>query len=362
MARKAEPKAQPKSAPAESSPPPLSANEAGPAVAAGSVAALVEEFLAGLRLSPRSVATYRFGLARFRAYLAEQEGLDPNQMPATALSVDQVLRFMSFIAPTDARTRSEVSALRTALTYLAAVRKFYSFLVASDRHHGLSTEKLTLRLKDTTARFSAPPPRVKATDLDRLLDYVTTRPPEAHSDRELRRIKLIALFRTLARTGVRISELCRLRREEVDLEQGTAFVWRGKGGKSRTVFFDTETGQALRAYWRARGDLAHPRPGDLPAFSGRDRVGQPGKPISPRTVEAIVRSCCQAAGVESTITPHTFRHGLATELVRRRVRESVVQRVMGHASPSTTQIYVHLVGDEVRDEYAEAFGEYKIEK
>ena len=65
------------------------------------------------------------------------------------------------------------------------------------------------------------------------------------------------------------------------------------------------------------------------------------------------------AGLETTVTPHSFRHGLATELVRRRVRESVVQRLLGHASPATTQIYVHLVDREILEEYDDAFGEYR---
>ncbi|MBX6770346.1 MAG: DUF3435 domain-containing protein [Chloroflexi bacterium] len=323
-----------------------------------SIAAAIDAFLTALRLSPRSVATYRQGLARFQTYLADHHGLDPVRSPVTALTIDHVLAFLAYLAPTDARSRAEVSALRTALTYLAAVRKFYAHLVATDCHPGLSTEKLSFRLREAIGRFSPPPPRVRSADLERVIHYVKSRPPEARPERELRRRKVIALLLTLARTGVRVSELCRLRREEIDLDEGSAFIWRGKGGTSRTVYFDSETGAALRAYWQARGDAAHSRVGHFPAFSGRDRVGQPGAPISPRTVQAIVRECCRAAGVESPLTPHSFRHGLATELVRRRVRESVVQRVLGHASPTTTQIYVHLVGDDVRQEYTEAFGAY----
>jgi site-specific recombinase XerD len=85
----------------------------------------------------------------------------------------------------------------------------------------------------------------------------------------------------------------------------------------------------------------------------------PGKHIAPRTVEHIVAQLSVAAGVEAEITPHSFRHGLATELVRRRVRESTVQTLLGHASPVTTRIYVHKTALEVSDEYQEAFGQYQ---
>jgi integrase len=59
------------------------------------------------------------------------------------------------------------------------------------------------------------------------------------------------------------------------------------------------------------------------------------------------------------VTPHSFRHGLATELVRRRVRESTVQTILGHASPQTTRIYVHKSALDVAEEYQDAFGAYK---
>src|SRR5690606_16265885 len=133
---------------------------------------------------------------------------------------------------------------------------------------------------------------------------------------------------------------------------------RAKGGKSRTVHFDGETADALVAYWKARGDQVRGS-GALPAFSGRDKVGQPGNAISPRTVEHIVAEICKGIGIESDVTPHTFRHGLATELVRRRVRESTVQTILGHASPQTTRIYVHKSGLDVAEEYQDAFGAYK---
>ena len=116
--------------------------------------------------------------------------------------------------------------------------------------------------------------------------------------------------------------------------------------------------QALQAYWNLRGDAIRGA-GAVPAFSGRDKVGDAGNPISPRTVEHIVSQLCTKLGIESEITPHSFRHGLATEMVRRRVRESTVQTILGHASPQTTRIYVHKSAIEVADEYQDAFGQYR---
>jgi len=162
----------------------------------------------------------------------------------------------------------------------------------------------------------------------------------------------------LFRTGVRVSELCALRRRDVDLVDGTAHIYRAKGGKSRTVHFDVETADAITAYWSMRGDAVRGS-GAFPAFSGRDKLGEPGAAISPRTVEHIVSQLCEQLGIESEVTPHSFRHGLATEMVRRRVRESTVQTILGHASPQTTRIYVHKSAIEVAEEYQDAFGRYR---
>ena len=94
----------------------------------------------------------------------------------------------------------------------------------------------------------------------------------------------------LFRTGVRVSELCALRRRDIDLADGTANIYRAKGGKSRTVHFDGETARRCVPTGRARRPVRGA--GALPAFSGRDKPGMPGSAISPRTVEHIVAELC----------------------------------------------------------------------
>jgi integrase/recombinase XerC len=333
----------------------------GPAASAASVptvAGAVARFLGDLRQSPRTVATYRGGLARFLEDVRRQ-GLDPDRAPVTALTIDHVLAYVTATAPREARRPGEIAALRTLRTYLAAVRRFYAYLAAFDLHPDLPSDKLAVRLRAILGRFSAPPPNVRTRDLERFMAHIERLPAQADPARELHRLKLVALFLTLRGTGLRVSELCALTRQEIDLEEGTVSVYRGKGGKSRVVRLRSDAAAALAAYWRARGDGAAGRVGGLPAFSGRDLPGKVGRAISPRTVQALVARLASAAGVETTVTPHSFRHGLATELVRRRVRESVVQRLLGHASPATTQVYVHLVDQEVHEEYDQAFETYK---
>lgn len=322
------------------------------------IAGAEEVFFADLRLAPRSKRTYRQGIRKFMNHLAQHEGIDPETTPVERIEVNHITDFASLIIPEDVRTPEEVSAMRTAQNNLAAVRKFCGWLSAYDHHPTLPTDRIRVRLAAMMPRFTPPPPDVKLGDLDTIVEYVLTGPREEKPLLELRRLKVRAMILFMYRTGVRVSELCALRRRDIDLDNGTASIYRAKGGKSRTVHFDAETARVLTTYWQARGDAARGS-GTLPAFSGRDRLGIPGNAISPRTVEHIVSELCNEIGIESDITPHSFRHGLATELVRRRVRESTVQTILGHASPQTTRIYVHKSAMDVADEYQEAFGTYR---
>jgi site-specific recombinase XerD len=323
-----------------------------------SISAAVEIFFGDLRLAPRSKKTYRNGIAKFVRHLAEHEGIDPDVAPVTVISAEHVTSFASLIVPPDVRSPEEVSQMRTAQNNLSAVRKFCSYLAAYDLHPTLSTDRLRVRIAAMMPRFTPPPPDVKLSDLERIVEFVRQPERDENPARQLRAFKVRAMILMMFRTGVRVSELCAFRRRDIELSDGQAHVYRAKGGKSRTVHFDAETAQALQAYWNLRGDAIRGA-GAAPAFSGRDKVGDAGNPISPRTVEHIISQLCTTLGIESEITPHSFRHGLATEMVRRRVRESTVQTILGHASPQTTRIYVHKSAVEVADEYQDAFGQYR---
>jgi integrase len=311
-----------------------------------------------LRLSPRSRRTYDYSLRCFLAFVQRDFGIDPAAAPVTDLRIEHVTAFVSAEMPRDLRSPEEVSRMRTVQTQLAAIRKWYAYLAAYDFHPELPTDKLRTRVSAMLPRFTPPPPDVQLADLERIVRHVRDLPHETKPALELRRLKIRAMILFLFRTGVRVSELCALRRRDIDLDAGSAGIYRAKGGKSRTVLFDNETAEAIVAYWTARGDGGRGA-GAFPAFSGRDKLGEPGRAIAPRTVEHIVRELCIGAGVEAEITPHSFRHGLASELVRRRVRESTVQTLLGHASPATTRIYVHKTAQEVADEYQDAFGAYR---
>ncbi len=350
--------APPTQRPANGSGPNGATDETDPRDEPVTLGAAVEMFFGDLRLAPRSKKTYRHGITKFLRHLTDHEGIDPDTAPVTAITADHVTSFAALLVPEDVRTPEEVSRMRTAQNNLSALRKFCAYLAAYDLHPTLATDRLRVRIAAMMPRFTPPPPDVKLLDLEQIVTYVRDGHPVARPQAELRRLKVKAMVLFLFRTGVRVSELCALRRRDIDLAEGQASIYRAKGGKSRTVHFDAETAESLVAYWTARGDGVRGI-GAYPAFSGRDKLGMPGTAVSPRTVEHIVAELCRETGIESEVTPHSFRHGLATELVRRRVRESTVQTILGHATPATTRIYVHKVAVEVAEEYQDAFGPYR---
>jgi site-specific recombinase XerD len=303
-----------------------------------SIEQAVEEFFDNLRLAPRSKKTYRLGVRKFLKYLSGQ-GIDVELAPVTAITASHITQFAASLVPTAVQTPEDVAQMRTAQNNISAVRKFCYYLEDYDMHPDLATRQMRAQITSLMPRFAPPPPTVKLADLERIVEHVRTTKPENQLQAELRRLKVRAMILFLHRTGVRVSELVALRRRDINLYQGTADIYRPKGSKSRTVHFDSATAQALVEYWQAREDPARGA-GQLPAFSGRDKIGTPGPAISPRTVEHIVTQLCKELDIESEITPHSFRHALATEMLHRNVRESTVQTIMGHASPQTTRIYV----------------------
>ncbi|MGI9253950.1 MAG: tyrosine-type recombinase/integrase, partial [Thermomicrobiales bacterium] len=227
----------------------------GPAAAAGlTITAAVEMFFGDLRLAPRSKKTYRHGVDKFLRHLAQHEGIDPETAPVTALTAEHVTSFASVIVPPDVRSPEEVSRMRTAQNNISAVRKFCAYLASYDMNPNLSVDRIRTRISAMMPRFTPPPPDVKLSDLETIVELVEKLPREEKAHLELRRLKVQAMIRFLVRSGVRVSELCALRRRDIDLAGGTANIYRAKGGKSRTVHFDNGTAEALTAYWAGRGD------------------------------------------------------------------------------------------------------------
>jgi site-specific recombinase XerD len=333
-----------------------------------------------LAKSPRTLKTYSAALRAFRLFLQAQP-LDPASAPVTALREDHVRQFLLSLYREPGRYRepskaekahpgagqrsAAAFAERTVRTYVTAINRFYSFLARED-YTKPNLEVVREKLRATRRRYSPSIPFVGTETIEKIVDHVKTRPVAPEAKGEVKRRRDIALVVLLARTGLRLSEVCNLLRRDIRPDDSLLLVRGGKGGKDRVVDINGEVLAALRAYWQAADPLRAPtdtRPlADLPAIAGHDKRTPLLQPISPKTVERIVEGYVKDLGISEHVTPHSFRHGFATVLVENDVNLLLVKELLGHANLSTTQIYAHISDRDRRDAYNGVFGQWGKDK
>lgn len=155
-----------------------------------------------------------------------------------------------------------------------------------------------------------------------------------------------AILEVLYASGVRVSELCGLDLNDVDLATGELRVI-GKGDKERIVLIGRPAVRALRTYVeRARPEQI--KQGSAPRAIFLNRLG--GR-LSSRSIDTIVRKAGVAAGIDQRVTPHLLRHTFATHMLDGGANMRVVQELLGHENIATTQIYANVTRGRVRQIY-----------
>ena len=230
--------------------------------------------------------------------------------------------------------------------HIIALRTFLKYLAKT----GIKTvpaERVELgKQEDREVTFLQPD------ELERLFD--------APRGVELDNLRDKAILTTLFSTGMRVSELCSLNRDEIDLKRGELSV-RGKGSKIRLVFLSDETRGNIRDYFAKRSDadealfIRIPRSkGARLAQNWAAKNGNFSKDselrLTPRSIQRIVKKYSIKAGiVGKKVSPHSIRHSFATDLLRNGADIRSVQAMLGHASVTTTQIYTHVTDKQLRE-------------
>jgi integrase/recombinase XerC len=163
----------------------------------------------------------------------------------------------------------------------------------------------------------------------------------------------------MGRCGLRVGEVVALQTK--DVSDHTLHVWRGKGAKDRAVPLDPQTAEALDRWREVRRKLGirtralfttitERREGESDLGDGRvlSMATSPGKALSPRYVSSMVRRYAERAGIEKRVTPHTLRHTAATTWLRQGFNLREVQKLLGHSSPATTEVYTHVFDEDLQ--------------
>jgi site-specific recombinase XerD len=281
---------------------------------------------------------YRQTLDEFVGWHHRERGAGPDWSKLGRDDFRAYLRFLGRNALSRAATQLRFSALRT----------FYKFLmrrgvVTESPIKNLAMPKLEKRLPRflTVAQLNMlleTPLKLAASDAkadgEAKLDAVT-----AQRD--------VAILETIYSCGLRISELCGLRAEDVDEREQLVRV-RGKGKKERQVPVGETALRAIRAYWQAAGFVPL---GTEPVF--RARASTP-KPVAAQVVQKHLKVYLVAAGLDPAITPHKLRHSFATHLLDAGADLRSVQELLGHQHLVTTQVYTHVSTERLKKAYDSA--------
>jgi integrase/recombinase XerD len=292
--------------------------------------ALLLDFLAHLEfergLARNTLAAYRTDLLQYGAFLAKR------RRGATDADRADVADFLADLATGNGHPPCSPATINRKT---ACLRSFYRHLRREELVHDDPTSALS-----PPARSRKLPRVLSYGEVKRLLDSVNEADPIGLRDR--------ALLEVMYGCGLRASEAVGLDVNEVELRRG--FVRpQGKGGKERIVPLGREAAAAVRRYLRAgRGELVGSRSVSSLFVNFR------GGPLTRQGLYKIVLRHAESAGLGDRMSPHTLRHSFATHLLSGGCDLRSVQEMLGHADLSTTQLYTHLSGEELKEAYFKA--------
>jgi len=213
---------------------------------------------------------------------------------------------------------------KTQNYYLIALRMFLKYLVKREIK-SLAPERIELA-------------KIPQNQLDLITEEELNRILQAPEGNDLRILRDKAILELLFSTGLRVSELCSLNRDQINEAKSGEISIRGKGGKIRVVFISEKAKQAVKDYLSKRTDT------EEALF-----VSISNSRLTSRSIERFVNFYAIKAGVSRKVTPHTLRHCFATDLLSAGADLRSVQSLLGHSSITTTQIYTHITDKQLRE-------------
>jgi len=294
---------------------------------------LIDDFLEYLEIekgrSSLTIREYRHYLKRFHDWLSQNSSATKPE----DIDMQLVRKYRLYLARL--RNRNGVLLKRVTQTYhVIALRAFLRYLLVQRDVPTLSPDKVELPKQSSRSVAFLNPQQ-----LERLLSS-----PKISSEVGLRDR---AILETLFSTGLRVSELVSLNRDQLDLHR-QEFGVRGKGGKLRVVFLSDTAAHWLDRYLRTRQDHLKPL---FIRYSGAVDVRRDGEQmrLTSRSIQKIVRKYATRCGLPIHATPHTLRHSFATDLLIGGADLRSVQEMLGHESIRTTQVYTHVTNKRLKE-------------
>ncbi|MEY3133150.1 MAG: tyrosine recombinase XerD [Actinomycetota bacterium] len=283
-----------------------------------------ERFLSWLQIeqgrAAKTIEAYRRDLRDYEDWLATRKR---TSLSASSADVE------AFVA----HLRKHGKAARSVARQFAAVRMLHKYLaIEGERPDDPAA------LVDGVKVPSGLPKPLREDDVERLISSITGEDSFARRDR--------ALVEFLYATGARISEACGLSLADLDMDDSLVRLF-GKGSKERIVPFGRSAHRALSEWLEEGGrGMLVPKRWKSRDYADAVFLGVRGTRLTRQAAFGIVRKYASLAGIKDDVSPHTLRHSCATHMLVHGADLRIVQELLGHASVSTTQVYIK-VDDEL---------------
>jgi site-specific recombinase XerD len=285
--------------------------------------------------SPLTIRNYKHYLNRFISWLGSR-GIRQSLKDINQEVIRQYRVFLSQLSDGKGGSLSR----RTQGYHAIALRSFLKWLIKND-YPVMSPEKIDLpKIGERQIKF------LTGSQVDRLLNAPSLSTIQGKRDK--------AILEVLFSTGLRVSELTRLNRDQIDLER-REFGIVGKGGRSRVVFLSSRSAEWLKKYLNSRDDHFKPL---FIRHKGKIEPATPDEKmrLTPRSVQRLVKKYVRKIKLEVDATVHSLRHAFATDLLMAGADLRSVQEMLGHKNVSTTQIYTHITNKQLREVHAAFHG------
>ncbi len=279
-------------------------------------------------------------------YCKYRKRLDSKTLKAYQIDLNQYLHFCA--NPNDCMSKKTVDQFITALhkqykpktvkRKIACLKAFFHFMEYKELLSENPFSKLDIRFREAKLL----PKTIPFHSIQAFLSTLYSQKELADSSYQLRCcIRDIAVIELLFATGMRVSELCSLKPMNIDLENNTVLIY-GKGAKERILQIgNPDVISALTLYQETFKE-------DIEAC-GYFFVNRLQHKLSDQSVRFMINHYAGLAGIEQHITPHMFRHSFATLLLEQDVDIRYIQKMLGHSSISTTEIYTHVSNVKQKD-------------
>lgn len=285
-------------------------------------------------------------IKEYMEYCRYRKRLDNKTLKAYQIDLNQYLLFCTNL--TDCMSRDVVDQFITALhkqykpktvkRKIASLKAFFHFMEYKELLTENPFSKLDVRFREAKLL----PKTIPFHSIQTFLSALYAQKEMAKTTYQLRCcIRDIAVIELLFATGMRVSELCSLKSADVDLKSNNILIY-GKGAKERILQIgNSEVISALALYQETFQK-------DMEAC-GYFFVNRLQHRLSDQSVRFMINRYAELAGIDQHITPHMFRHSFATLLLEQNVDIRYIQRMLGHSSISTTEIYTHVSNVKQKD-------------